>query len=560
MNRGQLILEIKPERVTLCLANARGLSCVAEVPLAVPADSAQWPQTLLAATGPLATAITEAGLNGRPTVVLYHSPTQVIEFAAYPIASAVRAVQAAQLAVVDALPYPPSSASCRAALVGRSSGKKDESLVVVAADQESSINAIANLVAAAGLKLDTATPADAAVVAQLVASALDDKSGPRAWLYVGERASFFFIAADGSLLFSRQIALGLQSFVTALTAPIRVRGTEGVTQLDASAASELFARFGIPEGNQVLLEQPQLCGQHVLPLLQPVLQHYAVELRQSLRFGVSDDHRSHLTFFIAGPGAHVPGLAKRLGQHLSLPAANWIPELKNQSPGGSASHAAIAAIQNPRLLATLNLVPPHVVRQRLLAVARRGLWAGAAAALLVVAFDAFRFHNRLLEARQQAEAYNDQITYSRAVQASSERLQAAITARAQLDQRIQKEVGQYVNSSACLGQLSSLTPPAVRLTGISMQRDDKKVTCNIDGYAMPKAEADDGAGLEAFMAALSSCPLFADVNLASVESQSVEGRSAEHFQITMTVVGLTNGFAAAPASTAMAGQPREAVR
>lgn len=560
MNRGQLILEITSSRATLGMADADGLSCLADAALSLPADSAQWPAALLAAAEPLAAAVAQRRLKNRPTSVLYHSPTQVVEFAAYPIASPTRAIQAAQLAVTDALPYPASSAFCRAAVIGRGRAQKNESLVLVVADHESSVNALANFVAAAGLKLDTATPADAAVAGQLVSCALAEKSGARAWLYVGERASFFFIAADGALVFWRPIALGLQSLLTALTVPIRVRGSDSVIQLDSSAASELLARWGIPDAKDLLLEKPRLLGQQVMPLLQPVLQHYAVELRQSLRFGVSEEQRARLTLFVAGAGARVPGLAKTLGQQLALPAANYVPALKNPSAAAGASHAAIAAIQGRRLLARLNLLPPHVARQRMLAGARRWLWAGAAAALVLVAFDAFRFHSRLLDARQQADQYNEQITYCRAVEATSQRLQAAIAARAQLDQRIQKEVGQYVNVSACLGEISRLTPPGVRLTGISMQCGDQGVVCNIDGYALPTAETSGTSGLETFMAAMSSCPLFANVKLAGVDRQSVEGRAAEHFQITMTAVGLTGGFGTGPRPNTLAAQVREAVR
>ena len=133
--------------------------------------------------------------------------------------------------------------------------------------------------------------------------------------------------------------------------------------------------------------------------------------------------------------------------------------------------------------------------------------------------------------------------------------QAAITARAELDQRIQKEVGQYVNSSACLRELSRLTPSGIRLTGISLQRDDKNVACNLDGYALPNPQTAGAPASKSFMAALLVLSaLHRRRTSPAWSARAVDGRPAEHFQIVMAAVGLARGFAATPPPTALAAQ------
>ena len=53
--------------------------------------------------------------------------------------------------------------------------------------------------------------------------------------------------------------------------------------------------------------------------LQPIdLQRYIIELRQSLRFGLSDEERADINLTITGPGASLPGLAELLARELDV--------------------------------------------------------------------------------------------------------------------------------------------------------------------------------------------------------------------------------------------------
>ena len=82
-----------------------------------------------------------------------------------------------------------------------------------------------------------------------------------------------------------------------------------------------------------------LAGTQVVPLLQPVLQRFIVELRQSLRFGLNDNDRANLSLFITGPGSAVKGLSVDSGA-VDHAAADGGAVDHAAADGGAVDHAA----------------------------------------------------------------------------------------------------------------------------------------------------------------------------------------------------------------------------
>jgi Tfp pilus assembly protein PilN len=440
------------------------------------------------------------------------------------------------------------NAACDAWVVGRDArGEARQTHLVAAADRQDVLQAIVTLVEEAGLTFAVAAPLDAAVAARVVSVALRERGGARGWLYVGEHASLFVIANDGVLRFCRRIDLGLDAVVQALTRPIRGAGQDGAVELDVDEARAVLREHGIPERDDVIHERRQLTGARVIPLLQPVLQRLIVELRQSLRFGLSDEDRAGLELTITGPGAALRGLDRLIDDELEVPTARdsryegcvWF------EPTAGAGEL-LDAMEQRRFLRGFALLPRELDQRRRIARLRRWMWTGAAAAIVVIAVNAFTNRHRLDEARREADAYAS-VRDAEALQETGQRLQAALQAMSAFRAAIDQEMGRRVDFRACLHELSRLTPPSVRFTSVNFRQDASETLGTVVGFAFAPTDQPGQTELEAFIAQLRSSPLFRDPELSQVTWGEINGREGERFEATF-------GAIAVPPRLADAGQ------
>jgi Tfp pilus assembly protein PilN len=303
------------------------------------------------------------------------------------------------------------------------------------------------------------------------------------------------------------------------------------------AARAILHAHGIPSADVVVSQEPRLLGSQILPLIQPVLQRYIVELRQSLRFGLGDQERAAITLTLAGPGSNLPGLAALFATELELSAAAdaKYAGFDYHATAGAGSET-IDALGEGSLLSELNLMPQAIATARRMAGLRRWLWTGAAAAALLVIADGMRYHVRLGHAREQMTALEAKTLSLDALDTTRDRVVAAATALAEVDRAINEEVGMRLDGRAILQELAALTPPAVQLTAVIMNRQKEGVVGHIEGFAAAMSDQPAQTQLQPYMDMLKQSALMKDVILRDVQNNVVSDGAGTQFAASFTPV------------------------
>lgn len=549
MSSTTVAIELLSDRLDVAVLKGNHAMSSRRIPLDLPSDATSWAKAVRGTADKLKGAVTELGVLGAPASVVYRSPSQAADLASFELRAASQACSAARLSCVEALPYSANAAICEAVPIGRDrSGSKKRWHVVVSAERIDVARAIADLLEQAGLKFVSATPLDAAVMARMVAKALRYSGPQHGWLHFGEHSSFFILGGQGTIRFERSIALGLETVCKALSRPIRVPD-ESPVELDYETARTVLYEHGIPDTDEVVHDGFQLTRRHIMPQIQPVLQRYVVELRQSLRFGLSEEERSSISITMSGPGSSVPGIADLIGHELRLqvtadPDYTGFDYRSAASPGSE----LVEGMQDRRFLTRMNLRPKEILQRDQLRRMRRWLWSGAAAALVVVGADWFRYDEALKKAHQKESALATKADGLKNVQKTRDSLVAAVEAMNGLQATIAEEVGARADLHAIMHELSRLMPGTVRLTSIRLNREKDVMTARLYGRAV-QPENSDHTELESFIEALKASPLFQDAVLKNVEVGLLADQPGQRFEASVNAI-LVPGIENLPAIAA----------
>ncbi|MCP3905771.1 MAG: hypothetical protein GY715_19260 [Planctomycetes bacterium] len=516
------------------------------LPIELEDEPLEWCKAVRRSAISLKPILAEMNAAGASARVLYRSPTQTVSMPGFAVRSPGQAIEAAMLEATDSLSYPAMSAVIETAIVARDAhGEDRETHIAVVADREDVAAAIMEMVEEAGLRFESACPIDAAVMVGVVRDELDGKNDHRGVLYVGTQTSYFVAARNGTLLFSRRIDLGIEALAASLTRPIIGAGGT-VIELDLEESREMVQAFGVPDRDQVVDEQRQLTGSQIAPLLQPVLQRCVVEIRQSIRFGVSEADRDGLKLHVTGPGSALPGLSAVLAKELGLElTAGGAYESTGQWRDPNAGAGEVTdALRHRRVLERLNIMPRQAGVRRRRARMRRWAMTGTTAAALIIASDAVRHQVQLSDARERAAKVSQQIGDIEQLVATEEKLRTVVDAEATLTGSIEKATGLRVNYAACMNELGRITPTTVRFESMQFNRREGTMFGTVTGCAA--ADEDTGTNdLERFIDALGSSPLFHEINLKNVHSGALGELRGQRFEATFEVVGVPRNRRAA---------------
>ena len=274
-----------------------------------------------------------------------------------------------------------------------------------------------------------------------------------------------------------------------------------------------------------------------MPQMQPVLQRYIVELRQSLRFGLAEEERHAIEITVSGPGSTVPGLSELIAWELNLKLATD-PRYAGYdflAPAGDGSELH-DALGNTQFLDRMNLQPEEAAMRREAGRLRRWLWTGAAAAVAVIALDAAQVGSKLTDARQRADALQIAATEAVGMQNTHKRLLEAGAALNELERTIAAEAGAGVNMRAILQELSRLTPASIKLNSLRFARKGDKVTARLHGRAIEVDTVTGQTEVGTFITALKKSSLFRDANLRDVERGAFAEGNGERFEASFQAV------------------------
>ncbi len=510
------------------------------IPITLGLDPTTWAKSVREASDDLRDVVFELGVERVPTAVVYTSPTQAVDLVSLKLDSPSQARAAAILGCMETIPYPFDAAVVEAAVIGRDRAEDNPQIhVVVAADRKDVTGAIVEMTEAAGLEFQSATPIAATIIARLAGRTLRNVPTERGWLYVGDHGSFFVVGGRGILRFSRAITIGLETLVESLTRPIRSSGTTEPIGLDVREARDILYRRGIGRADEVVHNNPRLTMSQLAPLVQPVLQRFVVELRQSIRFGVPETERDSVMLVVTGPGSAVPGFAALLGQELELPVSldSRYAAYEYDSPASAGSEGNLAAA-NRRYLRQMNLQPQEITQRRDSRRLRRWLWTGVAAALVIVGLDTLWLQVRLGELRGQEAALASETAGLETLQDTQARLAAAVQAMDGLQGTIEQQIGAHVDFRAVFHELSRLTPQSIQFTTLSFRRNGDQMNGTASGYAAASQDADGQTELEAFIEALKLSPIIDNVELVNVQIAAVGRTTGERFEAGFQTIAI----------------------
>ncbi|MFU8828226.1 MAG: hypothetical protein ACNA8P_02225, partial [Phycisphaerales bacterium] len=308
MTSSQLLIEIAPARLSVARHTGKGLQPVAMHELTLE----DWNQMWLAGSDALGTQLSslidEASCRGASATVYYHSPTVACGLFSCP--QQVRDFStAARLALTDLAGFDlAENAWALQPLLRDRSGEAKRRHIVLGADKEPVIKAISAAAAQAGLRSPRIVPMEAALLAWSVDRSISNSAGsqPIVFVHFGQSRSLIVAACNRRLLLARQVDFGTDRLLEALAGTLAGAADKPNTSL---ARSVLF-EHGLPKyGETLTIADQQLRAADILPAIQPVLQRMLVEIRQSVRFGLTGTSSEQPLVFLSGSGASIQGLS-----------------------------------------------------------------------------------------------------------------------------------------------------------------------------------------------------------------------------------------------------------
>lgn len=470
------------------------------------------------------------GITGSRAVVLYESDETVVKAISVPSAAgSAAACQAVRLALAESAPHdlsnhPHAIVPICADSCDRDSGSR---FFVACTESDQRAQEAVEWLKGSGLRASGICPRSAVDVIGAAGIAISAASadGVVLGLCIGSGATAFAGVIGGRLALVRQVQFGTDRLVGALTRIMHASDGREI-HLGPDAAARMLERIGIPEPDEDLDVAEGLTGRTILPLLQPVLQRFAVELKQTIRYGLGTGQGADLRLLVAGRGAVIPRLAESITARHGLDAQT----------AQDAEHAAVE-IAWPSI-AGLNLMPCCIVEARSARRWRRALWQGVALAAGVMAADTFSTRVTLADQRARLEGLADRAELSPEARDAVQREQALRESIGQARSLIADLVERVPAWDALLIALARRTPEDVRLTNIELTISDGAPRCLLSGVALAQDPPSNPGSLGTYLDALADVPIVADRQLGSTQRQEMDGVPTQRFEITLDVLPL----------------------
>lgn len=198
-------------------------------------------------------------------------------------------------------------------LEGRPNADSNTAWYFISADADSFLDDIVGFVERAGF-VCAGVSSVALAHAKSVSAALSSQKETRLVCDVGEHETIVAMGENRAIPLFRPFSVGVASFTDVY---VRVLEQEHIEDVQQRAREYVF-RHGVPGRDQVLDQSLNLTGRDVLPMLQPVIQRLAVEIKNTLRFGLEGRDTESLHVELAGLASAMPGLASALSVNLDF--------------------------------------------------------------------------------------------------------------------------------------------------------------------------------------------------------------------------------------------------
>lgn len=585
----QYIVDLSPARLLVCVVRDQRVVAQHHAPLRLDPDAPMAQVALTALPGLRAAAAAILPARARVDLV-YTSSTAQTSVASCPLTSKRHEAQhAAMLSLGEQCTFPifDNPSVCvtlhddRPAPAGAAHAQRH---TLAAADADEACEALVELVTGAGLRIGRVLPREALGLSAAVRGAVDTgQSGTIVHLWIGEESSVLAASVDGRLRAVRPISVGLASLVDALSR------SGSRLSLNAPAARALLLTQGVPTFDEPLEAMPGLTGAAVLPLLMPVIQRLGVEIKQTLRFGLSEPERAGASLIVGGAGVLVARLPESIGALAGTPAraapsagvlvsiadplaaeashgapsSGVTPTRPNAADASSAAESAASRqmIVTPwgelrRLRATLRTSTQDALARA--ARLRRMVHVGVAASLAMVAGLALMADADLRRERDGLSRLGDQAQRAAVDVQTQEAARLSTRAWATARQALRDEIGPSMDVGAALREIGASLPASFKLSRLEVQSSaggpgSGGISAQLVGWTPVQATRDFPGEVRALAEQLQRSPLVTGVKLGATSRASERGQEANRFELNVSLVGLSPDWLFAPALAPLAG-------
>jgi hypothetical protein len=413
----------------------------------------------------------------------------------------------------------------------------------MASDTDESVSRLTDAFLNAGLAGIDAVPMETALTASTVDHALNASAKGRSIVSVhfGQTRSVIIAAHDQRLLLARPVDFGTDRLIEALSHSI----APGEAPSDGeSIAQTLLFQHGLPTPGQTIdIGSHRLAAADILPAIQPVLQRMLVEIRQSVRFGLSDLSETPIVL-LCGSGANIPRLSEAFSAELGFECI--ADQTVHSAQLSDLTHAEQAMRNGLRV----RLIPRREAATGSVRSLRNALYAGSAAALVLGAGHTALVMQQEDQLRPQVDALRAQ-----AQPASHESLDPAATAnrvravRATIE-AIDTTLGERADISTLLQELCVLTAETAILTDIEFS-GSRDAECRLRGYT--RAEANDpGSSVRLLIDDLRGSPLIESVRLEGTQTSVLDNHETQYFSATLKLRSVPHPITSPSATVASA--------
>jgi Tfp pilus assembly protein PilN len=543
VRRTPVILELTPTRLT-CARLAGG--AVREMQ-SVTLDQSRWTQSWEHELRPLDAALVglfeSMGITRPRVTLLYTAPQIAMDVVGAPGRPA-SAREAARLAIAEAASFDLlANPACVADLGRDASGDPPLAHAIGVADRAESPAALIDWLERNGAIAQQVFPGEAAAIAHVATRAFaNTTSVPEASVRIGEHATSLAVGVEGRLRLVRTIEVGIATITEPLS---RLFAAGEQDEHPRRAALRFLFERGVPDARDVIDAARGLHGADVLPAIQPVLQRLFVEIKQSLRFGLSREEHQAVGLRIIGPGAHVPRLSDLLAEHTErfvVPEAGALRTPAAQAPEDACSVFADIAPPFP----ALNLLPQTRLEAAAVRATRRALIGGGVAAAIFMGAEAALHLQAATSAERQHRALKPSLRQAEHLETTRERLEkhraALQTTESQIDERLARRApwAPWMLDSA------RRAPEGIHLTHLHADTRGGDIVATLRGQSLDTDGRNASAAISAYARALEESPFVKGVTLGATQRVRTPSGDARQFEITVTLVGLPRSLEEGP--------------
>ncbi len=549
--KSKLVVHISDRVVTIVKEQEEAFSC--QLCLELPQEADAWITAIAELPRLVKTVVEEIHCSGHPVRVLYLSPTATCQMQTFPLAQVSQAITAGKLSCASATSYGTDRSIHDAICVNntqKAKRKPDANPgydILSIADRDDVVHSITQAIIECGLNPTLVLPVTAALTHSIVSSVLRQKSTDVfARLHIGTTQSVLVIGSEGSIKVFRHVDLGVNQILETMCRPINSNDMDSEIVLTPHEAAQILLKVGIPDRDCVVDELRGIKGYHILPLIQPLLQRAVVELKQSIRFGISDEERSKLSIQLTGPGGRLHSIDQLLANSVELgfiqvhaiSEADYIdPWIIDEDRSECEAYDSTAA-QSQSLNLPLNLIPQDQVWEQSAAKLRKGMWIGAAAGLALSAAGASYFGGQIDQTALELKRVSSIQQETDAFQTQAVKVGQISIASKNLDDSVRSHIGLQPRWSVLLREIAQFTPQDIRITSFigNMSGPESQNFGRVSIEAVAFGDIEQNHMVSRYVETLENSPLIANIKLGAVHHGMVNGRSTRRFSLSMTAI------------------------